>query len=77
MSPLDLQLRVNAVRFAARLTDMPTSELDVGHYVEEVRSLHKRVLEERGVKLTVIQDNFMEASGFGGLWGVGKVITLK
>lgn len=63
-----LGAEIEAVREAARLTDMPTSELDTSAFVEEARAVAQRT----GATLTVIAGEDLEKGGFGGLWGVGK-----
>ncbi len=60
-----------AVAYAARLTDTPTSELDTDAFVAEAR----RLAQELGVRVTVIQGEALREGGFGGLWGVGKAAT--
>lgn len=56
------------VRFAARLVDAPTSELDTEAFVDVARETAARV----GGEVTVIEGEALGQGGFGGLWGVGK-----
>lgn len=57
-----------AVRFAARLVDTPTSELDTEAFVDVARDTAARVNAE----VTVIEGEALGHGGFGGLWNVGK-----
>lgn len=59
------------VRFAARLVDAPTSELDTEAFVDVARETAARV----GGEVTVIEGIALGQGGFGGLWGVGKAAT--
>mmetsp|Transcript_40128 Transcript_40128/g.78661 ORF Transcript_40128/g.78661 Transcript_40128/m.78661 type:complete len:505 (-) Transcript_40128:233-1747(-) len=66
----NLSVLAESVRFAARLTDMPTCELDTDAFVQEARA----VAAELGgrVRMSVITGKDLEKGGFGGLWAVGK-----
>ncbi|TPX32517.1 leucyl aminopeptidase [Synchytrium microbalum] len=66
-----LQLAANGVRFAARLGDTPPSELHTDAYVEEVKSVARK-LEPNGVELTLIRGDELRDAGLGGIWNVGK-----
>lgn len=57
------------IRLAARLVDMPTSELTTDAFVELARDLAARLDH---VDLTVLQGEQLMQAGMGGLWGVGK-----
>ena len=61
-----------ATRAAARLVDMPASELDTAAFVDVARATAAR-LED--VEITVLEGEELGAGGFGGLWGVGKAAT--
>jgi probable aminopeptidase NPEPL1 len=57
-----------AVRFAGRLVDTPTSTLNTDAFVEEARAVAASV----GAEIEVIRGEQLEERGFGGLWGVGR-----
>ncbi|MCB9743184.1 MAG: hypothetical protein H6740_11340 [Alphaproteobacteria bacterium] len=58
---------------AARLVDMPTSELHTDAFVDEAREVAAR----RGASIRVIQGEEIHREGLGGLWGVGKAAVHK
>jgi probable aminopeptidase NPEPL1 len=58
-----------AVQAAARLSDMPTCELDTERFVTEARAVAER---HARVGLEVIEGNALATRGFGGLWSVGR-----
>lgn len=60
-----------ATRYAARLTDTPTSTMHADALVHEARAVAERL----GVGLRIIQGHALDRLGFGGLWGVGKAAT--
>lgn len=60
-----------AVRGAARLVDMPPSELNTTVFVDVARDTAARLDAE----ITVLEGEELGAGGFGGLWGVGKAAT--
>ncbi|KAJ3058616.1 putative aminopeptidase npepl1, partial [Quaeritorhiza haematococci] len=66
----EIQLAANGIRLAARLTDMPTSELNTDTYLDEVKAVLRR-LEPFGVTMKVIRGEELKEKGFGGLYGVG------
>ncbi|KAI9293232.1 peptidase M17, leucyl aminopeptidase [Neoconidiobolus thromboides FSU 785] len=65
----ELQVVSENIRLAARLSDMPCSELNTNTYIEEVKAAIKGL---DNVKLEIIQGEELNQRGFGGLWGVGK-----
>ena len=65
------QAGMNAVRYAAKLVDTPTSLLHSEAFAEEARAVSERT----GSELTLIQGKDLERQGFGGIWGVGKAAT--
>ncbi len=64
------QLRASGegIRLAARLVDMPTSELNTDVFVDELRTLAKDV----GAEVDVLRGEELEKRGYGALWSVGK-----
>ena len=65
------QAGMDAVRFAAKLVDMPPNLLNSEAFGEEARS----VAESSGADFTLIQGKDLERHGFGGIWGVGKAAS--
>ncbi|MEZ4470914.1 MAG: leucyl aminopeptidase family protein [bacterium] len=63
----------DALRFAARLVDMPASELDTEAFVDVARDTAARV----GAEITVIEGEALGHGGFGGLWNVGRAAVRK
>jgi probable aminopeptidase NPEPL1 len=63
-----LEPAMQAVRLAARLMDMPTSELHTDAFVEEARLVARNTEAE----FTIIRGTELREAGFGALWGVGK-----
>jgi len=61
------------IRRAAKLVDMPCSELNTTAFVQEAYA----VAEQVGAEIEVISGHEIEQRGFGGLWGVGKAATHK
>ncbi len=72
--PIDRSIRrqveraVESVRLAARLVDMPTSELNTDEFVEEAQT----VSQELGTSIRVLRARELEKGGFGGLVSVGR-----
>lgn len=64
---------LEAVREAARLTDIPTLSLHTNAFVDEARAVAKRT----GATIEVIAGEALHEQGFGGLWGVGRAATNK
>tara|TARA_B100000029_G_scaffold501332_2_gene574530 strand:- start:150 stop:1619 length:1470 start_codon:yes stop_codon:yes gene_type:complete len=58
---------VESVRLAARLVDMPTSELNTDEFVEEAQAVSR----ELGTSIRVLRARELEKGGFGGLVSVG------
>lgn len=63
-----LLVLMEATRFAARLVDMPASELNTDVFVDLARD----VASEVGAEITVLEGEALAHAGMGGLWGVGK-----
>jgi probable aminopeptidase NPEPL1 len=66
-----IQAGMDAVRYAAKLVDMPTSLLHSEAFADEARSVAERCSAE----LTLVQGRDLERKGFGGIWGVGKAAS--
>lgn len=65
----------NGIRLAARIVDAPCNEMNVSHFVDEVRAIASE-LSERNVKSTIIRGEELNERGFGGIYGVGKAATV-
>ncbi len=63
-----INLALDAVRFAGRLVDTPTSTLHTSAFVEEALAVAQRT----GAEVEVLSGEALRDGGFGGLWGVGK-----
>jgi probable aminopeptidase NPEPL1 len=63
-----IEATAEGVRMAARLVDMPASELDTTGLLEQARD----VAAEVGAEIHIIEGETLDEQGFGGLWGVGK-----
>lgn len=59
----------DGIHFAARLVDMPASELSTDAFVAEAQAVAER---NEGVEIEIIRGKALDEGGFGGLWGVGK-----
>ena len=59
----------DGIHFAARLVDMPASELSTDAFVAEAEAVAAR---NEGVEIEIIRGEALDEGGFGGLWGVGK-----
>ncbi|KAJ3156414.1 putative aminopeptidase npepl1 [Geranomyces variabilis] len=59
----------DSIRLAARLTDMPCSELNTTTYIAEVKEAIKDVPT---IKAEIISGEELKTRGFGGIYGVGK-----
>ncbi len=66
-----LERVARAVRHAARLVDMPTSELNTVAFVAEARAAAERV----GADVKVIEGEAVQEAGLGCLWAVGKAAS--
>ncbi len=66
-----IEATIAGIRRAARLVDMPTTELDVPAFVDVARGIAARV----GAEITVLEGESAGHAGLGGLWGVGKAAT--
>lgn len=60
------------IRLAARIVDMPCSEMNVDHFLNEVEIVGK----ELGIKPKIIRGEELNTRGFGGIYGVGKAATV-
>ena len=69
---LGLEHAAEGVRLAARLVDMPTSELHTDAFVAEASAAAAALGK---VEIHVIQGGDLRDRGFGGLWGVGRAAT--
>ncbi|KAG8228663.1 hypothetical protein J437_LFUL008900 [Ladona fulva] len=63
-----LHASIEAVRLAARIVDTPCSEMNVDHFLKEVREVSALT----GASLMIISQHELQEKGFGGIWGVGK-----
>ncbi|KAJ3160666.1 putative aminopeptidase npepl1 [Geranomyces michiganensis] len=59
----------DSIRLAARLTDMPCSELNTTTYIAEVKEAIKDIPT---IKSEIISGEELATRGFGGIYGVGK-----
>jgi len=66
-----LAATAEGIRTAARLVDMPASELHTDAFVEELGALADAV----GATMEVLRGTDLEARGYGGLWNVGRTAT--
>ncbi|MEZ6195628.1 MAG: leucyl aminopeptidase family protein [Planctomycetota bacterium] len=67
--PRSLAARLEAQRWAARLVDMPTSELDTAGFVRETKKFLRGVA---GVTVKEIKGDQLLAAGLGGIHAVGR-----
>ncbi|XP_021916677.1 probable aminopeptidase NPEPL1 [Zootermopsis nevadensis] len=75
LSSEDLQCLESActgVRLAARIVDAPCSEMNVDHFLQEIRD----IADTLGVSSTIIQGEDLRLQGFGGIYGVGKAAAV-
>lgn len=71
LSDVDIECLINAsngIRLAAKIVDMPCSEMNVSHFLNEIDA----VAEELNLKSRVIRGEELNERGFGGIYGVGK-----
>ncbi len=66
--PARLEPAAIGIRLAQHLTDQPTSEL----HTKAFAALAEEWAAELGCEILRIDDEDLDAQGFGGLWGVGK-----
>lgn len=66
-----LQITAEEVRFAARLVDMPTTEL----HTESFTELARQSATMLGADVSVLEGEALAHAGLGGLWGVGRAAT--
>ena len=67
-SSFPIQVGLNAVRQAAKYTEMPTNLFGVQEFIDEA----KRISDQFGATLEIIQGEELKNRGFGGVWNVGK-----
>ncbi|XP_023705680.1 probable aminopeptidase NPEPL1 isoform X3 [Cryptotermes secundus] len=70
---LCLESACTGVRLAARIVDAPCNEMNVDHFLQEVRT----VADTLGVSSTVIRGEDLRVQGFGGIYGVGKAAAVS
>ncbi|KAL1115095.1 hypothetical protein AAG570_007126, partial [Ranatra chinensis] len=63
-----LDALATAVRSTARIVDMPCSEMNVAHFLEEVIS----VGETYGLDVTIVRGEELHERGLNGIYGVGR-----
>jgi len=63
-----LERAVYGIRLAARIVDTPCNEMNVSHFIEEI----KIVASNLSLTPTIIRDEELKNRGFGGIYGVGK-----
>lgn len=69
---LCLESVCTGVRLAARISDAPCNEMNVDHFLQEVRA----IADTLGVSSTVIRGEDLRLQGFGGIYGVGKAAVV-
>ncbi|PSN48819.1 putative aminopeptidase NPEPL1 [Blattella germanica] len=62
----------SGVRLAARIVDAPCNEMNVDHFLQEV----KTIADTLGVSSTIIRGEELRVRGFGGIYGVGKAASV-
>jgi len=62
------QIHLDAARFAARLVDMPASELHTTAFADIARDMAAKT----GADIQVLEAEALAHAGLGGMWGVGK-----
>uniref|UniRef100_A0A0B7AAC1 Cytosol aminopeptidase domain-containing protein n=1 Tax=Arion vulgaris TaxID=1028688 RepID=A0A0B7AAC1_9EUPU len=67
-----LTVAADGVRLAAKIVDMPCSEMNVDNFVQEIRD----VGTELGITAKVISGEELAVKGLGGIYGVGKAATV-
>ncbi|XP_055381563.1 probable aminopeptidase NPEPL1 isoform X2 [Condylostylus longicornis] len=63
-----LERAAYGIRLAARIVDTPCNEMNVSHFIEEI----KNVANVLSLTPTIIRDEELLHRGFGGIYGVGK-----
>ncbi|RUS86109.1 hypothetical protein EGW08_006129, partial [Elysia chlorotica] len=66
-----LRAAADGVRLAAKIVDMPCSEMNVHHFVKEIEDVAK----ELNVSVQIISGDDLAAKGMGGIHGVGRAAT--
>lgn len=69
---LCLEESARGIRLAAKIVDTPCNEMNVNHFVEEIR----RICKEINLNATVISGEELNERGFGGIYGVGKAASV-
>lgn len=67
-----LENAATGIRLAARIVDTPCNEMNVDHFLDEVRAVGGSL----GIVPTIIRAEELALKGFGGIWGVGKAATV-
>ncbi|XP_069676729.1 probable aminopeptidase NPEPL1 isoform X1 [Periplaneta americana] len=67
-----LESACTGVRLAARIVDAPCNDMNVDHFLQEVRA----VADSLGVTSTIIRGEELRVRGFGGIYGVGKAASV-
>ncbi|XP_019869524.2 probable aminopeptidase NPEPL1 [Aethina tumida] len=67
-----LENAATGIRLAARIVDTPCNEMNVDHFLDEVRAVGGSL----GIVPTIIRGEELAAKGFGGIYGVGKAATV-
>lgn len=60
------------IRLAAKIVDMPCNEMNVSHFIEEV----KVIADELSLTPHIIRGEKLQELGFGGIYGVGKAAAV-
>ncbi|XP_055848714.1 probable aminopeptidase NPEPL1 [Episyrphus balteatus] len=60
------------IRLAAKIVDMPCNEMNVSHFIEEV----KVIAGELSLTPHIIRGEKLQELGFGGIYGVGKAAAV-
>ncbi|XP_055905191.1 probable aminopeptidase NPEPL1 isoform X1 [Eupeodes corollae] len=60
------------IRLAAKIVDMPCNEMNVSHFIEEVRV----IASELSLTPHIIRGEKLQELGFGGIYGVGKAAAV-
>ncbi|XP_060526069.1 probable aminopeptidase NPEPL1 [Cylas formicarius] len=63
-----LEHACKGIRLAARIVDTPCNEMNVDHFLEEIKLVGK----DLAIEPVIIRDEELQTKGFGGIYGVGK-----
>lgn len=67
-----LQNAARGIQLAAKIVDMPCSDMNVSHFLDEVNQIG----DELNIKPLIIRGEELKERGFGGIYGVGKASTV-